>query len=215
MNQITLKVNRELLDEFAKKKFIKMTNDESLWEKNYKKISKSLDPKCIFAVCKNPNIVDNTLIIENTSIVSEAFSTIPKEILEDISIFVMTIGDFELETLSILDNTLIDIMGTAYVDALKDMLRLELEENFLVGGLMAPGIEKMALREILKFDELLNFKQIDIKLNESFTMIPEKSSTGLFMLFKEAHPTTTNSCDTCMSRGCGCNFCHANGEIDV
>lgn len=215
MNKNKLQISRELLDRFAKERFVQMAGSDQMWDEIYEKVSSSLKPQCLYIIYDDISVESNKLNIGGETLVSDFFAEIPKEIIGDAAAYVMTIGDIAKADAGVLDGTMIDIIGTAYVDALKNLLRMELQEDYILSGTVAPGIGKMAVEEIAKFDKLLDFSQIGIALNESYTMIPEKSATGLYMFFNEERPANTNSCETCMARGYGCNLCAVGGEGNV
>lgn len=211
MSRYELKFNREYLDRLAKEFFIKIAGDEKLWDE-IEEARNSISPVCFYNIYDEIKVEENHLVLdENISLHSPYFSTLPSEILGSVACFAMTVGELPKDEESITKTALIDMAGTAYIDALRKVLSGELEEDYLVSGMVAPGIGEMPFEEIRKFEEIFDFSKLGISVNESFVMSPEKSATGIYMLFTEAHPENHNSCDVCMSRGYGCNFCSING----
>lgn len=215
MKKYQLKINNNLLVNIAKERFAKISNQEEKWDEIYNKIKDKLDPKCEYVIFNDIKIDGNNMSIGDQVISAEYFSTIPKEIIGDAAVSLLTIGDITVLEDSVLNNTLIDMVLTAFVDALRELLRMELQEDYIVSGSIAPGLEGMNIEEIIKFAKLIDFDSLGIKLNDSLVMIPEKSVVGLYLFFNEEHPISTNSCSTCMARGYGCNFCSVEGENDV
>lgn len=213
MKKQQLKINRNFLDSVAKNRFAQISKQAELWDDIYDKVKDKLEPRCQYVIFDDIKIEGNILHIGDQQIEENYFSTIPKEIIGQAAMYVLTIGDIADENESVLNSTLIDMIGTAYIDAMRDLLRMEFqEEDYLVSGSVAPGLEGMALSEISKFDAVLDFASLAINLNDSFVMVPEKSAAGLYFFFNEEHPVSTNSCATCMARGHGCNFCSVKGE---
>lgn len=204
--QIKLKYNMDYLKSIAKNKFIDMSEDESLWDKVDESVINQLNPVCIYSIYSGLEREDGQLKIGDYQLKSSVFNSIPKEILGECAVFVISIGDKEKSN-GILDEALNHMVKVAFLEAMRDLLRQELQEDHLVGSYFAPGIGDMPVEEITTFTKLVDFEQAGVSVNDSFMMIPEKSMAGMYMFFSESHPESHNSCDTCMSRGYGCNLC--------
>lgn len=204
-----MKISRAYLDDLAKKRFEKMAGDESLFDKTLKLVEGKLSPKCIYQIFSEIKRDGDVLYLnDEKTLKSDYFKTLPKEILGSIVCYAITIGDISIESDSISDQGMVDILGTAYVDAVRDYLRTDLEEEeYIVGSNLAPGVKDMPFETIKDLDEILDLKSIGVTYNDSYMMTPQKSTTGMYMLFNAVHPDSGNSCDTCMSRGHGCNLC--------
>ena len=61
----------------------------------------------------------------------------PEEIIGDIAVYAMTAGEMPAAGDSVLNETLADIVFTAYIDAMRDILRSEFQEEYIVSGSMA------------------------------------------------------------------------------
>lgn len=204
--QIKLKFNREYLTSIAKNKFIDMSKDEALWDKVDKSIFEKINPVCIYSIYSDLEKENGNLKIGEYALKSSVFNSIPKEILNECAVFVISIGDCK-EDNGILDETLNHMVKIAFLEGMRDLLRQELQEDHLVGSYFAPGIGDMPVEEINTFTNLVDFQQAGVTVNNSFMMIPEQSMVGMYMFFSESHPESHNSCDTCMARGYGCNLC--------
>lgn len=212
MKKYNLVINNSLFLSIAKDRFAKISQQEEKWDEIYDKIKNKIDPKCQYVIYNDIDINGNQMTISDQIISAEYFSTIPKEIIGDGAVALLTLGDVKVNDEGILNNTLIDMALTALVDALRELLRMELQEDYIVSGSIAPGLEGMSIDEISNFAKLIDFDQLGVTLNDANTMIPEKSVVGLYLFFNEEHPISTNSCATCMARGYGCNFCSMEGK---
>lgn len=212
MKKYKLVINNNLFTTIAKDRFVKISQQEEKWEEIYNKIKDKIDPKCEYVIFNDINIDGNDMTIADQVLSAQYFSTIPKEIIGDAAVALLTLGDVKIDDDGVLNNTLVDMALTALMDALRNLLRMELQEDYIVSGSIAPGLEGMKIEEISKFTKLIDFDELGVTLNESNTMIPEKSVVGLYLFFNEEHPISTNSCATCMARGHGCNFCSVKGE---
>ena len=210
--QIKLEFGKKRLEKLAKENFIDMSNDESLWERANNNIKDSLNPVCIYSVYSDLEVEDSVLHIGEHSLKSAVFASIPKEILGQCGVFVMSIGA-EGKGEGILDEGLDHMIKIAYLDALKDLLREEFEGDYLVGSYFAPGIGDMKVEEISTIAQMVDFEQAGVTINDSYMMIPEKSTAGLFMFFNEVHPESQNACTYCMNGGdSSCNLCSAGKD---
>lgn len=210
--QVKLEFSRKRLETLAKENFIDMSKDESLWEQANEKVKETLNPVCIYSVYSDLSVEDNILHIGEFSLKSAVFSSIPKEILGQCGVFVMSIGDGD-KCDGILDEGLDHMVRVAYLDALKDLLRDEFDDNYLVGSYFAPGLGDMKVEEIATIAKMVDFEQAGVKINDSYMMEPVKSTAGLFMFFNEVHPESQNACTYCMNGGdSSCNLCSAGKD---
>lgn len=208
--QILLDLNLSYAESSAKDRFVKMAGSDEKWE-NISEILKSLmKPAAAYRVIEEISRDGNTIEIEGMKLTSAVFSTLPEEIIGDCGIFAVTLGEYDSpydENGGISDQALFHMAETSYLEAFKDQMRMQFQEDYLVGSYFAPGLGDMPLEEIAVFEQLLDFQALGISVNGSFVMDPAKSVAGMYMFFREEHPHSTNSCETCMARGYGCNFC--------
>ena len=209
--QIKLKFNKDYLLSIVKNKFIDMAKDENLWDKVDNNFIENLEPICIYSIYSGLERENGILKIGDYELKSSVFNSIPKEILGECAVFIISIKD-KSDSKGILDETLNHMIKVAFLEGMRDLLRQELQEDYLVGSYFAPGIGDMPVEEIATFTKLVDFVKAGVDINDSFIMIPEKSMVGMYMFFSESHPESHNSCDTCMSRGYGCNLCSVERE---
>ena len=208
--QINLKFNMSYLKTLAKEKFIRMSKDENLWDQIEDKLQDDFKPVCIYSIYDGLKREDSKLFIDDYTLTSSVFNSIPTEILNECAVFIISVGGSE-KAQGILDEALFHMVKISFIEALRDLLRQELQEEHLVGSYFSPGIGDMDIKEIPTFAKLVDFNQAGVTVNDSYMMTPEKSLAGMYMFFSESHPESHNSCDTCMSRGYGCNLC-SQGE---
>lgn len=200
------------LQEMAKRRYRQMTGNTDHWDEIVNAIKDIIDPRCEYIVYDRSEISPSgdSITVAGETFHCDLFANMPDEIIGDIAIYAMTAGEISTETAGldgILNETLLDIALTAYIDAMRNALRDEFQESYIVSGSIAPGIEGMPAEEIASIDRILDLSSLGITLNEQYMMVPQKSTAGMFMFFKEEHPVNTNSCATCMARGKGCDFC--------
>lgn len=217
MKSEILKINKSFLNNMAKMKFDKISKNENA-DEIFKRISDNISPKIyyrsFFDIKKEKR---ETLLIDSIyEIKSDEVSEIPKEILAGAILYCVTVGDIQRlmkENCGIFYETMMDLAGTSYVDAMREYLKEEMEERYIVGANLIPGVNT-DIENIKIIDKLLKFENMGIELNEYMTMIPEKSACGIFLIYEASHPENKNDCSTCMARGRGCDLCH-QGVHDV
>lgn len=216
MKKNKLFINEELLDKLAKERFVDMAKGDEHWEEISQKLKAKMKPECIYTIFTKDemNAEGNQITVAENTFHCDVFEQMPREIIGDMAVYLMTLGNTTAENNGILSETLTDMAQTAYLDALRDMLRMELQEEYIVSGGVAPapGLDGMPIEEIKNIDDILDFSSLGVTLNEYCAMTPEKSTAGLYIFFKEEHPVNTNSCATCMARGHGCDFCMVGKE---
>lgn len=222
MNTVRLYINEELLDSYAKDRFLELSNDETVWNDVKNRIKEYIEPKGIYKIYKNISKTEDGVKVlgvkENEiNLKSSVIKNMPDEIVGAIAVIAASISEDESKKEKITTSQeILDDMGKlAYLDALKKLIYIELQEEYLVGPYFAPGLSDIKISEIIELEKLLNIREIGITINEHHVMLPEKSVFGFYIIFNEAHPVSANSCETCMARGHGCNFCSVEGEKNV
>lgn len=218
-NKKRLKINRKYIRSMAEKRFKNLVREESNdTARVFKEIAYSINPVCDYMVLDDVEKISDGLRIyfdENKKgkieLEGKVFNSFSQEIIAGIIVYAMSIGRMPTTGKGIFYQGVADLVGTAYMDAMRNYLKETLDEDYIVGASISPG-NGMKLEDISKIDRIINFNDMNISINESYLMLPEKSACGVYMIFKQEHPISFNSCETCMARGYGCNLCHVGGE---
>lgn len=144
----------------------------------------------------------------------QAFERIEKKTLRKVYAYALTTGAFATGSDSILDQLYEDIWGTAFVDACRGLLREQLEtmetENdaeVKLSQSFGPGYYGMDVAQTRLMGEILPMKEINMRINESGMMIPQKSCTGLLFVVPKDSALPSSACVECGLKTAGCRFC--------
>lgn len=107
----------------------------------------------------------------------------------------------------------LDMWETAFLDSARDVLRESiLQTEALPGGKplflreTGPGFYGMPLEEAAKLAALLETGRIGVSLGEGFTLRPEKSCLGLYLVLDRDFVPEA-ACASCLGNDRGCDFC--------
>ncbi len=211
----TLNLNRVVINGLARMRFSRM-DEEKNGENIFRIFSQMVEPKLIYNIVTDFSKVKADLSVSGVNFYSKDIKDIADEIVSGVIFYAITLGDIEkikAKANGIFEETLVDIIGTCYVDAIRDFFRSALEDDMLIGANFVPGIS-LDIEDIDKIDRVLNLSSIGISQNEYRVMLPEKSVCGFYLTYEENHPEKRGDCSTCMARGFGCNLCY-EGDDDV
>ena len=176
-----------------------------------------IDIRAVVKYFESDVFKDGKIVIGNAELSCNYFSRIPKEYVEGIYVYMLTVGEclFESED-KIMEFLFADIWGTSYVDAgiealkedfvLPDMLERHKGKEVFLSKEFGPGYYGMFVGQTKEFEKFLDNKKIGITVRDSGLMIPQKSCAGLFLCLNteiEEEP----ECAKCMGNAAGCNFC--------
>ena len=148
------------------------------------------------------------------------FARVPKEYLEGVYVYMMTVGEclFESED-KIMEFLFADIWGNSYVDAgiealkedyiIPDMKKRFEGKEVQLSEELGPGYFGMFVGQTKQFEKILDCEAIGVQVKDSGMMIPQKSCAGLFLvLYLELEKEP--ACMRCVGNPKGCEFCEIN-----
>ncbi|MGM0379436.1 MAG: vitamin B12 dependent-methionine synthase activation domain-containing protein [Bacillota bacterium] len=162
----------------------------------------------------NQNIKENKLELNNTEIKFSSKKLI-KHLKESkrVVIFCMTLGksvDREIKKLTISDMSkalILDAVATEYIEKIADQLtkKIAYKNNLFESNRFSPGYGDLKLNVQNKILNILEAnKKVGIYLNDENLMIPQKSITAFFGLYKNKL-NNKKTCDYCIKKG-DCQF---------
>ena len=168
-----------------------------------------------------PETCDNGRItVDDAVLHCNYFARIPKEYIEGVYIYMLTVGEclFESED-KIMEFLFADIWGNSYVDAgiealredyvIPDMKKRFPDKDVMLSDELGPGYFGMFVGQTREFEKILDCDALGITVKSSGMMIPQKSCAGLFFVLNhelEKEP----ACMRCMGNPKGCEFCEIN-----
>lgn len=169
--------------------------------------------------------LDGKLVIDDTEISCNYFEQIPKESVEGVYLYMLTIGEcrFSSEE-NIMDFLYADIWGSSYVDAgiqrLTEKLKEDLQERFGSGRELylseevGPGYFGMPVIDSKKFFQILDGSSIGVHVKDSGLMIPQKTCTGLYFVLNTPAKNPDPQCLLCHGNKSGCKFCSIKAKLE-
>ena len=168
-----------------------------------------------------PEVIrDGKVCPEDAVLECNYFSHIPREYVEGIYVYMLTVGEclFESED-KIMEFLFADIWSNSYVDAgiealkedfiIPDMKRRFPGKDFILSEEFGPGYYGMFVGKTKEFAKILDAESIGITVKESGLMLPQKSCAGLlFVLNHELEKEP--ACMRCVGNSKGCDFCEIN-----
>lgn len=168
---------------------------------------------------------DGKIVIDGVEITCNYFEKIPKESIEGVYFYMVTVGEchFSSEE-NIMDFLYADIWGSNYVDAgidlLKEKLRDDIKDrfgkdnNFCLSDEFGPGYFGMPVIESKKLFEILDGNSIGVWVKESGLMIPQKTCAGLYIVLNDPALKAEPECMQCHGNAAGCKFCKIKAEME-
>ena len=145
--------------------------------------------------------------MEDVSLKCTAFQQLNPDAIEGVYVYGLTTGDFSLEDRSITDQLFCDFWGTAFVDAARENLLAEIGKKHPVSDSFGPGFYGMDPMEISKLSQLVDFTAIDMKINESSMLLPQKSCCGILFKVNDKYEKLNSACELCLGNIKTCSLC--------
>lgn len=151
----------------------------------HRRIKDKVKIKCIIGCADVFSMKDNTVTIDQETFRCDAFRSIDPKAVEKICLYIVTSGEYKLETENEDELFYADAWGTAYVQAAQDMVKEIIREDYEGRGLsdsFGPGYGGMPIEELKKFFVLLDSENVGISYNESGIMFPLKTLAGVYFV---------------------------------
>lgn len=116
-------------------------------------------------------------------------------------------GDYALPEENILDQVYADIWGSAFTDAVRALIKKELEQGCRISENFGPGFYGMSTRALGKMQQILDFQALGIEVRSNNIMIPLKSCAGMFFRVSERYKTIGAACEACYGNQASCKLC--------
>lgn len=172
-------------------------------------------PAALFVTKKLLSIEANSVTLDGGMKLSGSSLSSYLEGAEEVCLFLVTIGSSieseasdRMKRSDSLDGYMLDRIGSMAVEALaeslEDYIRKEYEANQKsVSMRLSPGYCDWTVEEQVKFNEILDFSKIGVRLTESCMMIPRKSISGLIAIGpKGLFSKKGSQCGICKLKDC-------------
>lgn len=180
-----------------------------------KKVMSNIEIKGHVLFTEKQKIDYGTMDVEDYMFSSPYFSQIENEIIEETCFYLFMIesrNEKNLNCLNTLESVYADLWGTAYIDAVIEVLQKYLKITFrgkFLSENFGPGYFGMPIIDNKKYFDLLDGKTLGIRLNENNVFYPEKSCAGFFFITNK-EIQTSESCKKCIGNRRNCSLCRVN-----
>lgn len=220
-----LDIDRKVCFEIAQRYFDREAGINKTGEK-YKKmkdegyrihdmVKDRIEYKACYTYYNDFNLEGKSLTIGNTSIECQAWEQINPAHIKGVYCYAVNAGDFYLENEPILIKLYADIWGTAYCDAIRDIMLENIRNESKLSDSFGPGFYGMSPAEMEKMTELTDFEQLGLEVRPSGIILPLKSCAGIFFDVTEAYESIADACQFCYGQYNTCRLCGINKVFDV
>ncbi len=171
-----------------------------------------LHAEAIYYTADEMELSGQTLEIAGTGLSCRAFEQISPDAVEGVYLYACCAGDYYLEDEPIMDQLYADIWGTAFTDAVRLLIKKELEKDAALSDSFGPGFYGMELTELEKLAQLLDFDALGIEVRNSCVMVPVKSCAGIYFQTNENYRKMNRACESCYGTHTSCKLCMVHGE---
>lgn len=150
---------------------------------------------------------ERNLMIEGRQFCCSAFEQIDSSCVKGAYVYVVSVKGFDMNGETAINQLYGDLWGTAYVEAVRCVLRNRLQQKNLLSVSFGPGFYGMPMEEMAEIDTLLFFKDIGLTLSASNMIIPLKSCAGIVFAVDEKYVPPEAACKSCNGNHRSCELC--------
>ena len=193
------------------------TKHQRMWveaQNIYALISGKLHLRAVVSDFLPDSLNGTEMQIGETVFSCSAFEQLKPDSVKRCYIYILTVGDIEIDSDRITDLLYVDIWATAFIDAGRELLKQQVEKiameadgNTHVSPSFGPGFYGMELEQITNFFRLLDGDSIGVVLRENRIIIPLKTCTGMFLSLDAGSDMPPVTCAGCLGNAGGCRFC--------
>lgn len=150
------------------------------------------------------------LTVKDVEITCGTFRQLDQDMLEGVYLYVVSAGDVSLPEAKAIEQLYADFWGNAYTDALRDLLKDEIEHTSIISDSFGPGFYGMDTGELVKLGQLLDFEEKGITVKNGQMMVPQKSCTGIIFKVNDNYKKIDDACESCQGNHLNCRMCIVN-----
>ena len=146
--------------------------------------------------------------IDGTEIRCNAFEQIDTDQIKGAYVYFIYAGDIYLEDRPIMDQLLIDMWGTAFVDSIRKHFGEMLAEESNLSEEFGPGFYGMDVRQMIDLTKLTDPKKIGIEVRKTGIILPQKSCGGIYLAVEDGYVPLDTACADCIGTFSSCSYCN-------
>lgn len=166
----------------------------------------------IYYAADEMELCGQTLTVSGKELDCKAFELIPPDTVEGVYLYACCAGDYYMEDEPIMGQLYADIWGTAFTDAVRLLIKKELEKDAVLSDNFGPGFYGMELAELTKLEQLLDFTALGIEVRDRCVMVPLKSCAGIYFKVNDNYQGINRECESCRGTHTSCKLCMIHRE---
>lgn len=171
-----------------------------------------LHGEAIYYTVDEIRLAGGELTVAEKRIACRAFEQVRPDSVEGVYLYACCAGDYYMENEPIIDQLYADIWGTAFTDAVRILIKKELEKEAALSDSFGPGFYGMEVTELAKLEQLLDFDALGIQVRDSCIMVPLKSCAGLYLKVNDKYQKLAGACEACRGTHTSCTLCAIHKE---
>ena len=189
--------------------------DDSL--RTFEDIYDSININVLLSKYDNSCVGAEEFICDDVTFHCKALSQVPKQDVLDVYIYLLTIGEINIDCERVLYQVYYDMWQTVFVDAGRDLLKEYIAKStthapFAVSESFGPGFFGMPADDRRKFFQVLDADKLGMSIRPGGFMMPLKSCAGFFLISTKEESLPTKDCENCVSSGKTCSYCKAGRQ---
>lgn len=167
-----------------------------------------MKPAAAYTYYSDFELKGRELEVDGEILTCEAFGKIGSDSIRGLWVFAATSGFTSEEGGSVLRQVYKDIWGTAFTDAVRELLLEKMSGDYPVSRSFGPGFYGMDVSEIRVIAGLTDFDAAGVSLADRSLLMPEKSCAGIVFSVNESYRHPGSACSYCKGSSRGCNMCY-------
>lgn len=220
----TFNVNRKECNDLAHKIFMQVSgiNREGRKFERMKQdafrmreaIADNVKIRAAYAYYDDVTLKGRQAVLGGKTLYCSAFEQISPDSVNGAYIYALSVGDFGLPEEPIMDQLYADIWGTAFTDAVRLLMKKELEQESKLSDSFGPGFYGMDVSDMETLSSLLSFEDLEIELRHSRIIVPLKSCAGMYFSVNDNYQYLKQECENCRGTHTSCKLCQIHGGVE-
>lgn len=177
-------------------------------------IADNVKIRAAYAYYDDVTLKDRQAVVGGKTLYCSAFEQVSQDSVNGAYIYALSVGDFGLPEEPIMDQLYADIWGTAFTDAVRLLMKKELEQESKLSDSFGPGFYGMDVSDMETLSSLLSFDDLEIELRHSRIIVPLKSCAGMYFSVNDNYEYLKQECENCRGTHTSCKLCQIHGGVE-
>lgn len=175
------------------------------------KIEERIDVRAAYAFYNDVELSGRELVVDGQTLVCSAFEQIDKSWVRGVCVYALSAGNFSFPEDPIMEQLFADIWGSAFADAVRMMLKEEIEKTVRLSDGFGPGFYGMDVKEMTKLACLVDLDHLEMQVRDNGILLPLKSCAGLYLCVSDGYQALHDACRSCLGNHSSCQLCSIYG----